>query len=217
MSTWYAATPPAEADRLVAAWPEAPIENLELCSLILDTAREQVAAYAPADAPATFEPVTITWPDGSTATLSRTLETVTAVMHTVSSAPKPNLAIPAEFAPPGPTTVSYQNAAIGRPGGILVQVTGSTQTNPLTIASAYVANGPWTDQTFIWEPRSAAGTGVPTRHVYAQLQQARNLWNAGRAGGDGDLGPEGFTFTPRPLDKTIRDIIRPRNVGPHVL
>lgn len=116
MSTWYAATPQAEADRTMAAWQEMPLENLELCALVLDTAREQVAAYArKADLPT----------------------------------------------PPS--------------------------------------------------------TAIPARLVYAQLQQARNLWNAGRAGGDGDLGADGFTFTPRPLDKTIRDIIRPKDVAPYVL
>lgn len=50
---------------------------------------------------------------------------------------------------------------------------------------------------------------VPTNWVYAQLQQCKNLWNAGRAQGDGDVGPDGFVFQPRPLDKTIRGIIKP--------
>lgn len=49
---------------------------------------------------------------------------------------------------------------------------------------------------------------APARLVYAQLQQARNLWNAGRAQQDGQIG-DGYSFTPRPLDKTIRQIIRP--------
>src|SRR5699024_11069191 len=52
-------------------------------------------------------------------------------------------------------------------------------------------------------------TDPPDRYVYAQLQQAVNLWNAGRVSSDGDLGDGTFTFTPRPLDKTIRSIIRP--------
>ena len=54
------------------------------------------------------------------------------------------------------------------------------------------------------------------RYVYAQLQQARNLWLAGRTDANGEIGGE-FTFTPRPLDKTIRDIIRPVDGKPHVL
>ena len=47
----------------------------------------------------------------------------------------------------------------------------------------------------------------PARLVLAQKQQAQNLWNAGRA--TPDVGPDEFSFTPRPLDKTIRTIIRP--------
>lgn len=45
--------------------------------------------------------------------------------------------------------------------------------------------------------------------VFAQLQQAQNLWSAGRADENGNIGTEGYSFVPRPLDKTIRSIIRP--------
>ena len=51
---------------------------------------------------------------------------------------------------------------------------------------------------------------VPKRLVYAQLNQAINLWNAGRVNSAGDLGSDGYVFTPRPLDKTIRGIVRPK-------
>lgn len=54
------------------------------------------------------------------------------------------------------------------------------------------------------------------RYIYAQLQQARNLWLAGRTDANGDIGGD-FTFTPRPLDKTIRAIIRPIDGKIHVL
>ena len=50
-----------------------------------------------------------------------------------------------------------------------------------------------------------------TNLVYAQLQQAKNLWAAGRASQEGEIGSEGYSFVPRPLDKTIRSIIRPVN------
>lgn len=58
---------------------------------------------------------------------------------------------------------------------------------------------------------------VPDRFVLAQLMQARNLWNAGRTTGDGDVGPDGFVFRPMPLDKTIRLVIRPIDGKPHAL
>jgi len=55
-----------------------------------------------------------------------------------------------------------------------------------------------------------------SRLVYAQLQQAINLWNAGNVSSAGEIGPEGYSFTPRPLDKTIRGIIRPTTGVAHV-
>lgn len=111
MADWYTATGPEATERLLGAWPDAPVENEELCELILDTAREQVLAFAPA---------------------------------LVEDAP------------------------------------------------------------------------VPDRWVYAQLQQATNLWNAGRVSGSGEVGVEQYTYTPRPLDKTVKGIIRPAHGGPRV-
>lgn len=60
-------------------------------------------------------------------------------------------------------------------------------------------------------------TDPPSRYVYAQLQQSAVLWNAGRTAPDGQVGDGTFMFTPRPLDKTIRSIIRPADGKPHVL
>lgn len=113
---WYTVTDETAQDRLLAAWEDAPIENLEVLGMILSTAQRQVIAYAPALDP-----------------------------------DDPDAAYPDDYA-------------------------------------------------------------------YAQLQQAINLWNAGRtAGTEGTLGGDTFTFTPRPLDRTIRQIIRPVNAGPMVL
>lgn len=56
----------------------------------------------------------------------------------------------------------------------------------------------------------------PARYVLAQLQQTKNLWEAGRVSSEGDLGEGAFTFTPRPLDKTIRTMIRPVTRKPRV-
>lgn len=123
MADWYTVEDGAAQERLLAAWPDAPLVNLEVCSLILTTAREQVEQYGP-------EPV-----------------------------------------------------------------------EEVTVVDGYVVSA----------------TVTPDRYVYAQLRQAQTLYNAGRASGDGDVGPDGFSFTPRPLDKTIRDIIRPKDIRPHVL
>lgn len=50
MSTtpWFRATSSAEQQRVAAAWKDAPLTNLELLGMLLDTAREQVLEFAPA-------------------------------------------------------------------------------------------------------------------------------------------------------------------------
>jgi len=51
MSTWYTAESSEEQTRIRGAWPDAPVQNKELLGMLLDTAREQVLAFAPAPAP----------------------------------------------------------------------------------------------------------------------------------------------------------------------
>jgi hypothetical protein len=58
-------------------------------------------------------------------------------------------------------------------------------------------------------PGDSQLTDPPARYVYAQLQQAKNLWNAGRVAATGEVGADGFSFAPRPLDRDIQRIIRP--------
>lgn len=47
MAEWYSVDTEGDQDRLVAAWEDAPIENLETLGYMLGTAREQVIACAP--------------------------------------------------------------------------------------------------------------------------------------------------------------------------
>lgn len=115
MAVWYRSDTPEAQERLASVWSDAPIENEEICGMLLEVAESQVLAYAPAV-----------------------------------------------------DTVDEQLALYENP---------------------------------------------PTRYVYAQLLQAQRLWNAGRADENGSVGTEGFSFTPRPLDKTIRGIIRPLRGG----
>ncbi|MCM3779866.1 hypothetical protein [Microbacterium hydrocarbonoxydans] len=56
---------------------------------------------------------------------------------------------------------------------------------------------------------------IPPRYVFAQLMQAKNLYNAGRIVGD-SIGPDGFSFVPRPLSKEIQKVIRPQSGVAHV-
>ncbi|QXE28557.1 hypothetical protein [Microbacterium paraoxydans] len=139
MAEWYTATSDEAQQRLIAAWPDAPIENLEVCGFLLETARIQVLAYAP-----------------ETATLTGAVE------------------------------LALVRFGLAERLGDVLALLGVDPTDP------------------------------PINFVYAQLQQATNLWNAGRVSGGGDAGMEQFTFTPRPLDKTIKQIIRPVQGGPRV-
>lgn len=72
------------------------------------------------------------------------------------------------------------------------------------------------DQVIEFGPLLGDDEDVPERFVHAQLQQAVNLWNAGRVASDGAVGDGGFVFTPRPLDRTIKSIIRPPSGKPRV-
>lgn len=117
MPAWFGVVDTPAQERLLAAWPDAPVDNLETCGMLLEVARDQVWAYAPESVDAANLPVVV------------------------------------------PTD-----------------------------------------------------TTVPARLVYAQLQQASSLWDAGRVSSSGDTGGDTFTFTPRPMDKVIRTIIRPMAV-----
>ncbi|CAO1650549.1 Head-to-tail adaptor [Salinibacterium sp. NYA9b] len=57
---------------------------------------------------------------------------------------------------------------------------------------------------------------IPTNYRYAQLQQVKNLWNAGRVDSSGGVGDDGFVFRPHPLDWVIKQILRPRRAVPRV-
>lgn len=52
---------------------------------------------------------------------------------------------------------------------------------------------------------------IPANYRLAQLMQARNLWNAGRTDSDGGVGDGEFVFRPFPLDRQIRQILRPKS------
>lgn len=150
MAEWFTYDPEdaASVERLIGdggadagAWPEAPVDRVEVLSMLFEVAREQVIAYAP---------------DPGTAEAS-----VAAVLERFGLEHK------------------------------LVDVLAVLELDSLT------------------DP--------PSRYAYAQLQQAVTLWNAGRTAPDGTVGDGAFVFTPRPLDKTIRGIIRPMDGKPHVL
>lgn len=225
--TWYSIATPEEKERLLGAWSDAPIENVELCSMLLDVARQQVVAFAvdedDEDTPLDPDPVTVDLltPSGNysgtqlhgSITFSRVGAVVTASLQ---------FAPPADLGGPGYMERSWQDIipegfrviapAIvgmwGEDGGVSLTAGGSDDVpySP-SYLKVYAEGTPTT--SLEWATGDDATAGIPNRYVYAQLQQAQNLWNAGRASGDGNVGAEGYTFQPRPLDKTIRQIIRP--------
>ncbi|WKT89797.1 hypothetical protein QYR02_02465 [Microbacterium maritypicum] len=130
---WYSASDEASRDRLENAWSDARKIDEELCEMLLEVARGDVLAYAPAETPA---------------------EQVTRLLTV--------LGYPA-------ATISLVVAALGE-----------------------------------------VVPGTPARYVFAQLQQAKNLFNAGRIDRD-QSGPDGYSFVPRPLTKEIQKAIRPQS------
>ena len=65
-------------------------------------------------------------------------------------------------------------------------------------------------------PVTVPVTPVPDRYRLAQLMQARNLWNAGKAdtGSNGGFGDESFTIYTFPMDNAVKNIIRPKSGVP---
>lgn len=221
MSIWFSVTDSAQQERLLRAWDDAPVENLETCGMLLEVARDQVIAYAPATTPAVYEPVTLTWSTGERVDLSRDGVIVTAVVYPRQDTTKMSpagLPLPDVFGVaggdgfiiinPDDDAPSWQLQVVDSPASKVVQPWGAVNT-----VGPYSPN----PARFQWVADPAPGDGVPARYVYAQLMQAKNLYNAGTVNSGGDVGEGGFTFTPRPLDKTVRQIIRPVDGKPHVL
>ena len=66
------------------------------------------------------------------------------------------------------------------------------------------------------EPAEGEEQDIPSNYRYAQLQQAKNLFNAGRVDSTGGVGESDFVARPFPLDWVIRQILRPRRAVPRV-
>lgn len=167
MAIWYSVDTPEAQARFVSAWGGIDAPTDELGAFLLDIAREQVLAYAPAPAEVTPEVnVRFTLVDGV------------------------------------PTEAELLFSADLEPGY------NGTVTLPLTSRGLRL-EAVYDNGTVIESRLTTAPEVIPPAYVYAQLQQARNLWNAGQANTDGSMGGDGYSYTPRPLDKTIRSLLRP--------
>lgn len=205
MSTWFT---PSDETRLLNAWRDAPVENQEVLGFILESARIQVLDYAPAVTPIVYEPVTLTWPNGWTLDLTRDGDLVTGVLTSSGSAGSSALLLlPVEFRNLGATQIMFYDAAKMR--ALQLDASRASALAPATPAGVVL--------TAQWVAAPAPGTGVPPNWVYAQLQQAKNLLLAGSVGRGGEYGEGEFSFEPRPLDKAIKNLIRPVDGKPHAL
>ncbi len=225
MSAWYTVATPSEVDRLRAAWPGAPIENAELCATLLDVAREQVEAFAPETAPEVAvplpAPLTVVIDSGGVSGTLRFARELGNVLR-----------ISVELGNSGADIEGWWGQTVVPPEAVEFLVEYQAANNYGGQGWGYLPDGIFGHTGGTW----LSGTGyafdllanpavpdpdpapvIPSRYSYAQLQQAMNLWAAGRADENGNIGTEGYSFQPRPLDKTIRNIIRPTSGVPGVL
>lgn len=66
------------------------------------------------------------------------------------------------------------------------------------------------------EPEEDEEQIIPVNYSYAQLQQAKNLYNAARVTPGGEYGEDTFVIRPHPLDWIVKQILRPRRAVPNV-
>ncbi|PRY70201.1 hypothetical protein B0I08_101329 [Glaciihabitans tibetensis] len=62
----------------------------------------------------------------------------------------------------------------------------------------------------------AAAQWVPAHYKQAQLMQARALWQSTKANASDSINAEGFTVTVFPMDRTVKNLLRPKRGVPSV-
>lgn len=58
------------------------------------------------------------------------------------------------------------------------------------------------------------GTDVPASWRLAHMMQVQSLWQSAKAGPGDTIGPDGLTITVYPMDRTVRNLLRPRTRVP---
>lgn len=107
-------------------------------------------------APPAVAPVTLTWPNGQTLTLSRVGDIVTATATTVASLSGNFIDVPAEFEPVGTSSV----AAVSAEGGVRLTIAGS---------ASWQRFFPEPDSTFTFTYLAAPIPPVPQENTLAVL------------------------------------------------
>lgn len=71
-------------------------------------------------------------------------------------------------------------------------------------------------QVIAYAPKLPDPEVVPVNYRYGQLEQAKNLYNAGAVDSSGGMGEGEFVMRPHPLDWIIKQILRPKRAVPRV-
>lgn len=194
MAHWYTVE---EAQNEWADWPREEDDGTDLLSSILAAAKAAVLAYAPVLTDTAPEPVTMT--DGPwTLNLSAAGSLVTATLS-ASGVGVGTFIVPESFVP------------VGRPS--LVVGADSAYFSGNTVLDA-VASGA-VDLDMWWEATTpSANPVIPDGWRMAQLLQARNIWNSGKATPTGDFDGGQYSLTTFPLDWQVRQLIRPKRGRP---
>lgn len=194
MATWYTV---GEAQDEWADWPREEDDGTDLLSSLLAAAKEAVLAYAPVLVSTAPEPVTLT--DGPwTLALSGENELVQAILSATTGGPG-TFIIPADFAPVGLPALAV--------GTTSAQFSGPTVLDAVSAGAATLAMF-WTAAT------PSEVQDIPDGWRIAQLLQARNIWNSGKATPSGDFDGGQYSLTTFPLDWQVRQLIRPKRGVP---
>jgi hypothetical protein len=72
------------------------------------------------------------------------------------------------------------------------------------------------EQCEAYAPALEPGEPVPSRYRTAQLMQIQGLWKSSTSGPGDSIGPEGLTITVFPMDRTVKNALRPKRGIPVV-
>jgi len=72
------------------------------------------------------------------------------------------------------------------------------------------------EQCIEYAPALAEGAPVPAAWRLAHLMQVQGLWQSAKSGPGDTIGPDGFTTTVYPMDRTVKRLLRPQRGVPVV-
>lgn len=72
------------------------------------------------------------------------------------------------------------------------------------------------EQCVQYAPALVEGATVSANWRMAHLMQIQALWNSVKAGPGDQIGAEGFTITTYPMDRTVKNLLRPKRGIPVV-